>query len=288
MFVKHYEYLLPTENCKDHIEIKGIDRTSYATPQYIDRIGKITLERPTAVLYAGGVGITQAESRQLEKINPRTAGSVEIMPSGMLIKEINAYCMHKWIGSMENNHLVKYANINTNTCASSMYCLYEAERLLETREVDEVVIIAEERTSFNTIRIFKEHGIPLIVADGMAIMVLQREETNIEISDTKWGYEYNRNPFGTTVSGYGQMLDTEYDSIKPHGTRTGNNDAAEAELVDGYKCYYLKDEIGHTQGVSALLEVCMLVTRGPTNERVLCVASGLGGFYGRCVLHKRQ
>lgn len=288
MFVKHYEYLLPSEHLNDHIEIIGIDRESYATPQYIDKTKTIVLTRDTAVLYAGGVGITQAESRQLTKVNPRTAGSVDIMPSGMLIKEINAYCMHKWIGSMENNHLVRYANINTNTCASSMYCLYEAERLLESKEVDEVVIIAEERTSFNTIRIFKEHGIPLTVSDGLAIVILQREPTDIEITDTKWGYEYNRNPFGTTVEGYAQLTDVAHDSVKPHGTRTSNNDAAEQELVKDRKCYYLKDTIGHSQGASALLEVCCLMDTGTCGEKILCLASGLGGFYGRCVLHKRQ
>lgn len=284
MYVRDYSYRVATKNCEDHIEIEGINREDYATQQYLDIAKEIVLDRPTAVLYAGGVGIAQSESRDVTQVNDRYRGSVDYQRSTMLIKEISAYSLHKWIGSMVNNEYVEYANVNHNTCASSMYSLYEAERLLKLGEVEEVIIIAEERTSFNTIRIFKEHGIPLIVSDGFAVVRLWKEE-GIEIKDTKWRYEWNRNPFGTTVSGY-EKVNTDCDTVKPHGTGTDNNNAAESEIIKDREVVHYKNDIGHAQGASALLEVCMLLDDDNVSGDILCVASGLGGFYGSCVLCK--
>ena len=41
MYIKHYEYLTATKNCKDHLEIEGIDRTDYTTKQFIKKMGSI-------------------------------------------------------------------------------------------------------------------------------------------------------------------------------------------------------------------------------------------------------
>ena len=276
--------MVPTVNCGDHIEVEGIDRSDYATKQYTERAEAIILTKPTAVLYAGGVGISQSESRDVTSVNNRYIGTVDYGKSTMLIKEISAYSLHKWIGEMVNNHYVTYANVNHNTCASSMHSIYEAQRLLDSREVDEVIVIAEERTSFNTIRIFKEHSIPLIVGDGFAIVRFGREGV-VAVTDSKWKYEWNRNPFGTTVNGYAKV-DGEAGTVKPHGTGTDNNNVAEEELVKNRDVVYYKKTIGHTQGASALLELCMLIDDESVHGDVLCVASGLGGFYGSCILHK--
>lgn len=283
MFIRDYFYLKPTIDCGDHIEIEGINREDYATPQFIEKAPKIVLDRPTAVLVAGGVGIHQSESRDVNSVKDRYIGSVPFNKSTRLVKEISAYSLHKWIGEMENNQFVEYANVNHNTCSSSMYSLYEAERLLSSGQVDEVIIIAEERTSFNTIRIFKEHGIPLIVSDGFAIVRLWKDG-GLEITDTKWTYEWNRNPFGVTESGY-LKVDGEADKVKPHGTGTNNNDSAEKVLFRGREVINYKKDIGHSQGASALLELCMLADSEVEGD-ILCVASGLGNFYGSCVLHK--
>lgn len=284
MQIRDYYYRKPTINCGDHLEIEGINREDYANAQYLEIAPEIVLDRPTAVLYAGGVGIQQSESRDVTSVSKRVRGTVDYQKSTMLIKEISAYALHKWVGHMQNNEHVVYANVNHNTCASSMFSLYEAERLLDSGEAEEVIIIAEERTSFNTIRIFKEHAIPLTVGDGFAIVRLWKEE-GVTISETKWKYEYNRNPFGATISGYAKV-DGKADIVKPHGTNTGNNNAAEVELVKDRETVYYKKEIGHTQGASALLEVCMAIEDEEVKGRVLCVASGLGGFYGSCILEK--
>jgi len=285
MYIKHYEYIKATINCGDHLEIDNINRVDFTTKQYLNLINQITLSKPTAVLYAGGFNIHQSESRDIVSVNSRYVGTVTYTKPSIIIKESTAYSMHQWIGEMENNELVVYANINSNTCASSMHSIYEAQRLLNDGVCEEVIIIAEERTSFNTLRIFKEHGIPITVADGIAIIVLSNTVTPLEVTDTKWAYRYDRNPFNTTVEGYA-LVSTPCDVVKPHGTRTASNNAAEEELVRGKEVLYYKDEVGHAQGVSAVLELCMAIDDVRVQTSVLCVASGLGGFYGSCVLHK--
>ena len=285
MRIIDYSYIKPTIYKGDHYEIEGISRDGYATPQFIDMCKQIELTKPTAVIYASGAGLSQSESREIVDISSRYVGSVPLNKSTALIKELSAYSVHKWIGSMKHNELVVYANVSGTTCASSMHSLWEAERLLKEGVADEVIIIAEERTSFNTIRIFKEHSIPLIVGDGFAYVRLSLTGDGPEISETKWAYSYDRNPFGTTEYGYG-LVDNEAEFVKLHGTSTGNNDTAENRFADRPTIKY-KPEIGHTQGVSALLELCMLLEDNRYVGRILCVASGLGNWYGSCILHKR-
>ena len=287
MHIRDYYYIKPTIDCGDHMEIDGISREDYSVGQYIDIAPKIVLDRKTAVLYAPGTGISQSESRDPTQVNERYIGSVPLCNGGMLVKELTAYHVHRWIGEMENRELVSYTNINNNACASSMYSLYEAERLLRDDVVDEVIIISDERSSFNTIRIFKEHGIPLVVGDALVIVRLTKNGNGHEITDTKWEYEWNRNPFGVTKTGY-LKVDEIADTVKTHGTGTANNSEAEQVLEKGRRVVSYKSEVGHTQGASALLELCMLLDDESVEGKILCVASGLGNFYGSCILNKRR
>ena len=123
MYIRKYTYLKPTKFCEDHHEIDGITREGYAVDQFIEMVDKIVLDRTTAVLYAPGAGIGQSESRNPTQVNTRYAGTVPLMDAGPLIKELTAYHLHKWIGSMENDEKVVYASVNGNTCASSMYAV---------------------------------------------------------------------------------------------------------------------------------------------------------------------
>jgi len=287
MYIKDFKYLVPTIDKGDHIEIEGITREGYTTHEYLARIKAPVLIKRTAVLYAGGFNTHQSESRNVDTVNPRNRGSVNYQPTSMVIKESTAYSLHKWIGEMEHNELVVYANINSNTCASSIHSIYEAERLLKDGIVEEVIIIAEERTSFDTLRIFKEHRIPLVCGDAFAMVTLTMEPTPYEITNSQWYYSYNRNPFQTTSKAY-MEVDTakEVDNIKPHGTGTPSNTEAEQGLLKDRNPIYYKNSTGHTQGVSALLEICMTLDDTSITGSTLCVASGLGGFYGSCILHK--
>ena len=282
MYVRDYSYILPTVDCGDHKEIEGVSREDYLFNCYIDKFN-IALDRPTAIIYAAGVGISQSEARDVTSINERYTGSVNYQKSTMVVREISAYMLHKWIGSMNSEHVV-YATVNSNTCASSMHAIYEAEQLLKAGVVEEVVVIAEERTSFNTIRIFKEHSIPLVVGDGIAVMRFWNEE-GPEVTDCKWGYRYDRNPFGVSEEGYKSVCSDNWDYVKIHGTGTGNNSAAEEWIPIDKRVEY-KSQIGHTQGASALIELCMALDDDKLTGRIQCLASGLGGFYGGCVLCK--
>lgn len=282
MKVLSYKIIKPNEEGV----VETLDRKDYMTPQYIDAVRDylegLVLTKPTAVLYAGGATLPSSESRVTSK---KKEYREDIAESGLVIRELSAYCMHKWIGALNGREHVQYANINANTCASSMHSLYEAEQLLNDGEVEEVVIIAEERTSYNTLRVFDEMSINLKVGEGLAIVHLGKAKGPAEedITSCKWKYEWSRNPFGVTSSGYEKVW-TDCDIVKPHGTGTENNEEAEKIFKKKPQRRY-KEKYGHTQGVSGLLEVCMVLEEDVQGD-VLCVSSGLGGFYGSCIVHK--
>lgn len=279
MKVLSYKYIKPN----DSGIVEGLHRSGYMTPQYIkmvkEYIRSIYLNKATAVLYAGGATLPSSESRQT--IN-KNGYREDLYESGLVIRELSAYQMHKWIGELNGREYIQYANINGNTCASSMYSLYEAEQLLTNNIVDEVLIIAEEMTSYNTLRIFDEMNIDLKVGEGLAIIHLSKDGN--DITNCKWKYLYDKNPFGVSSDGYANVW-SDCDIVNPHGTGTVNNEAAE-QIVIGHKPQLrYKENIGHTQGVSGLLEVCMVLDEH-IEGNVLCLSSGLGGFYGSCIIHK--
>lgn len=281
MKVLSYKAVLPNN---DGI-VEGLDRLGYMTPQYqdlvYDYVKSIQLEGRCAFLYAGGAVVTASEARNSTKDNKYRE---PVKESTALIKELAAYSMHKWIGLLNGKECIEYVNINGNTCASSMHSLYEAEQLLNSG-FDQVVIVAEEKTASNTLRIFDEHGIDLKVGEGCVVMHLGKAScpADEDITNCKWGFEYNRNPFGVTSSGYSKVF-SECSIVKPHGTGTGNNEEAESIYKDKEQLRY-KETYGHTQGVSGLLEVALVLDEEVTGD-VCCISSGLGGFYGSCIVHK--
>lgn len=265
--------------------ISGIERSEYMTAQYQDMMREfvecIELKGKCAFLYAGGVLLSASEARN---VNDTYKYREHVNTTGIAIKELAAYSMHKWIGMLSGKECIEYANINGNTCASSMHALYEAEKLLN-EGFDEVVIVTEEKTSYNTLRIFDEHKIDIAIGEGCAILHLGKANSPAEesITDCKWFYKYDRNPFGVTMEGYNEVY-TWCDIVKPHGTGTTNNEKAEIVYCDKPQLRY-KEKIGHTQGASGLIEVCMVLDE-PIRGDVLCVSSGLGGFYASCIVHK--
>lgn len=278
MRVASYKYIAPNSGGI----VESIDRSAYMTTQYVEMLeeylGSIHLKGRCAVLYAGGVLLSSSEARN---VNDDGELRENVQWSGLAIRELASYSMHKWIGAVNGREYIRYANINGNTCASSMYSLYEAEQLLK-QGFDQVLIIAEEKTSYNTMRIFKEMSIDLKIGEGCAVMLLEGGDG---ISDCKWSYEWNRNPFGVTESGYKEVV-TECDYINPHGTGTPNNESAEAFYDTNIPQLRYKWQYGHTMGVSGLLEVCMVLDEENIKGNVLCVSSGLGGFYGSCIIQK--
>jgi hypothetical protein len=282
MKVLSYKYIAP--NTEGVVEV--LDRQGYMTPQYInliiDYLDEIELVGKCAFLYAAGAAVTASEARNADD---KGIYREKEKKSSVVIKELAAYGMHKWIGMINGRTNIRYANVNANTCASSMYSLYEASKLLADG-FDMVMIVAEEKTSYNTLRIFDEHSIDIKVGEGLAVIVLGRasSQADEDITDCKWEYEYNRNPFGVTSTGYESVF-TECDYVNPHGTGTDNNETAENAVYNNTNQLRYKENYGHTQGVSGLLEVCMVMDNEDIKGKVLCVSSGLGGFYGSCILH---
>ena len=282
MYISNYLYEVGTELVQDHYQLLD-DREVYMATQYLSRFGDklagLELDGRVAVLYVGGNSSHNSEDRNY---NGTFTCSQAIRDSGVVIKNLQSYNMHKYIGMMPCKDRVVYANINSNTCASSMYAIYEAQGLIDSGKVDYVIVIAEEKTSFNTIRIFKEHRIDVTPGEGFACVVLGREG-KYKVSDAKWAFAYDKNPFLVKAQGY-EMVNSEADVVKGHKTGTVQNDGAEAEVFGDTIGY--KDKVGHCQGASGLIETCMVLDDDNVAGNVLCVASGLGGFYGSFVVSK--
>ena len=283
MKVIKYFHTFSEKHLEDRVELIE-NREAYMNVEYIkmfkEQLNSIKLDGKVAFLYAGGVGVHNSEGRNYE-------GKLEftqpLLKDGLVIKNLQAYMMHRYIGMLvKNGNDITYANINSNTCASSLHSVYEAERLLNDNTVDYVIIVAEEKTSFNTIRIFKEYEIDVKPGEGFACLVLSNEKDGTQITDSKWEYSYSNNPFLVSPEGYKKVY-TKTKEVKGHKTGTEQNDVSEKEVFG--ETFGYKDRIGHCQGASGLIEICMVLEEN-TKTNVLCVASGLGGFYGSCVVNK--
>jgi hypothetical protein len=285
MVLTNYFYEVSTTVLEDRVELLE-ERSGYMTAMYSkrfkDQINSIQLDGKIAVLYVGGAGIHNAETREYKG---NYECSVDVQEDGAVIKKLQAYMMHRYIGMLHNSgNNVTYANVSSDTCASSMYSLYEAERLLKDKTVDHVVIIAEEKTSRDTIRIFHEHHIEVKPGECFALAVFSREGEGTTVGSCKWEYSYNRNPFLVNEEGYRKVA-TACDVVKGHQTGTEQNDNAE-KAVFGDNIVGYKSKIGHCQGASGLIEVLLVIDDEDIAGNVLCTASGLGGFYGSCLVEK--
>jgi hypothetical protein len=176
----------------------------------------------------------------------------------------------------------EFLSINANACASSMYCFYEAQRLLN-EGFDDVIVYGEEWVEDIELLLFKTNNIKIKVSDGFCVIHLQKGE---QIQDVSWLFHAEKHPFGVSKEGYIKAMQNfageKIDAVKTHGTKTPQNECeyeAIKEVFGDIELIEYKDEIGHTQGVSTMIETCMLLDR-VKNKKVLVNASGLGNFYG--------
>lgn len=281
MQIVDYKYIAGTDRFPGYIAITELDRYKPAALQFIKLADlNIELTRPTAFLYIDGFSISPSDC------GLNSSDIDNYMPA---LKAGSAYSAHEWIHTFKNKeHLVK-VDIMSGTCAAGIQALYEAKCLLDLQKVEEVIIIGGERITADTIRLFHELRIPVTCGDGFVYMKLERSIPGIDITDIKWKYAFNRNPFAFTR----ETLDTlkpEYwkiiDYVKLHGTGTLSNETAEAGLAELGKPLKYKDQIGHTQGVSALLETCIVLDDPDIMGKILVTANGVGGFYGAFTLIK--
>ena len=168
--------------------------------------------------------------------------------------------------------------------------MHEADRILHNTIIEEVIIIGGERTTEDTIRLFKELMIPIQCGDGFFYMKLSNDLRHMDkprVNHVEWNFTYQRNPFFFPREVIDKLMPFyPVDYVKLHGTGTPSNTAAEAGLATLGESLLYKPLIGHCQGISCLLETCLVLDDDSISGKVLVTANGLGGFYGAFTLTK--
>ena len=284
MKIKSYKYQIGQK--KDgKVIIDSIDRKKFTSQVFDnDMISYIKSIKPSsekvAVLIAGGPAIHHSDTRNVN--NLAVEGSV-------VVRSQLGYNSYSIARLFQFN--IDYISINTNTCASSMYCLYEAKRLFQEGYTD-VIIVAVDLVDDTQELLFKQLGIDLVCGDCISVTHLATEGM-ASIDDVVWKWNKDSSPMSVSKEGYDKVissLDTSgVDFVKMHGSGTERNTEMEIEAIRArcvnVKCVGYKQEIGHTQGCSTIVEVCMMLDREKFTKS-LVLASGLGGFYGGCIITK--
>lgn len=262
-----------------------LNRAKYMTQEYskyMKEFAESIEGKNAALLYAAGPAIHHSDSRNFKcnefgHVVAKSQVGVNIMNVAKMFKNVE----------------FEYASINGNTCASSMYCLYEAKKLLDI--YDKVVIVAMEMTEASQILLFEQLGVEVVCGDGLGILVLNKTHGVAKIDDVSWKWNNDRSPMSVSKEGYLKVLNeldlNDVNVIKPHGTGTSRNDEAENEALlevglASVDTRYYKRDIGHTQGASTAVELGMLLDEMQVNDKALILASGMGGFYGGCTVWK--
>ena len=114
-----------------------------------------------------------------------------------------------------------------------------------------------------------------------------RLDRGYDITHIQWKWAYNDNPFMFNREDLDKLIPAyRIGYVKLHGTGTPSNTAAEAGLAQVATPLSYKHLIGHTQGISALLETCLVLDDPDIRGRILVTANGLGGYYGAFTLTK--
>lgn len=277
MQIIDYQYLTGSEERSRQIVIPELIRDKPATPQFIELSGlKVELTEPTAFIYIAGTQVDQSESG-LNK-------STDIYCPA--IKTTTPYVAHQWCSTFQNIELLTSLEVVNGTCASGIHAIYRAHEIImdPLNPAKHVIIIGHERTTPDTIRLFKELGIKIMCGDGFVYMKLGM---GFIMSKPRWLWAYNSNPFTFTRETLNNLIpDYKVGYVKLHGTGTPSNDSAEFDLANLATPLRYKPSIGHTQGISALLETCVMLDDPTVRGRILVVANGLGGYYGSFTLTK--
>ena len=288
MFVKDYFYitadlLMPNGSMliSDTLDKRDGYMNEVFYGLYKDEINKFKTIGKTALLYIGGAGEHHSVSRNFN-----------LTPKGVMpVKSQLGYIASKTAKRLGN---ISYLSINSNACASSMFALKEAYELLENG-FDDVIIYGEEWVEEVELFLFRQHGIDLVCSDGFFILHLVKESSNTfaQIDKPSWIWNDDKSPFEVSKEGYLKAMENfkseKFDLIKTHGSGTPQNNKAELEAIHEYFTYTntmeFKSYIGHSQGVSTGLELCMLLDSFMgNNKHILINASGLGNFYGSCAI----
>lgn len=281
MFIKNYIYRASDSLLNGAFIDRTVDRNKYTNnvlgAEVLAYLKNIKTVGKCALLYAAGPASHHSDIRNVGD----TAVTGVVAVKSQL--GYSAYGIAKLIPCE-----IDFVSINANTCASSMYSLYEAKSLIAKGYTD-VIIFSTDLVDDAQKLLFSQLGIDIICGDGTAVMHITSEKTSIEIPEVVWSWNLDPSPMSVSAKGYGKvltMLNTyNVDIIKSHGSGTSRNTeeelAAINDAIPGVSIIEYKSKIGHTQGVSSLIELCMLIDNESWNNAI-CLASGLGGFYGGC------
>ena len=280
MHIIDYRYIHGTEDRGNYIAIPELNRHTYSAQQFIKLANlDITIDRPTAFLYVDGVSLSPSDSG----LNP-----ISIKNYIPKVKVTAAYIAHEWVDTFKGKEHLQKVDVMSGTCAAGIQAVYEAQRLLNDGVIEEVIIIGAERITEDTLGLFSELQIPIVCGDGFFYMKLVKTSSNAHmIFNPVWKYTHQRNPFMFPREVLDTLIpDYQVDFVKLHATGTPANAIAEAGLEQIGKVRTYKHVIGHTQGISSLLETCILLDDCTVSGKILVTANGLGGNYGAFTLIK--
>lgn len=242
----------------------------------------------TALLYCGGNAEHHSSSRIFQ---------TNTLKGSIAIKSQLGYIASKVAKRIGN---INYLSINTNTCASSMSAIHEAKRLLKHDDFDDVIIYGEEWVEETELLLFEQSRIDVVCSDGFFILHLSKDSKNSKarIDDTNFLWNDDRSPFEVSKDGYIKSMmpfiwgDIEF--VKMHGTGTIQNNEAELGAIEhlfaNIETLEYKSKIGHSQGCSTGLELCIFIDdyyssnslklSKEKDNHILFNTSGMGNLYG--------
>lgn len=258
----------------------------YAVHQelYKEKLQKFKYSSPIkeprrALFYAGGA----MEHHSLGRKFP-----LELPKANALIKSQSSVAAWSWAKFFGG---VSFVSINANTCASSLYSIFEAFMAIKSGQIDEAIVVAEEWAEPLELMMFAQMGIEILPSDAFCVLRFHSSDIGgVEIKNISFRWREESSPFGVSKDGYKEIMalargDSKIEGIKMHASGTDQNDKAELAAIiesglDSAILLEYKSKIGHSQGVSAALEFAMMADSGEYRGEWLINAAGLGGFYG--------
>lgn len=284
MFVNKYKIMYSENKI-----LKEVDRNEYMNAEFFrlnkDFCKEIKTEGKTALLYVGGPAMHHSDGRDVMGTSKKSTIAIKSQIG------YNIFTVAKMFEHLD----IDYISSNANTCASGMHCLYEAKMLFE-QGFEDIIIYGTDLVEDTQLLLFKQLKIDVVCGDGSVVLHLSnkiRSTSIFEITDVKWKFNLDKSPMSVSYEGYKKLLesfnDLQYiDIVKVHGTGTSKNNEAEDKAVQEFGLKNIieyKSKIGHTQGISSLLEMMMLYEDSNIEfGRALILASGMGGFYGGCII----
>lgn len=208
--------------------------------------------------------------------------------SAIAVKMIGGYGAYN-IARMFKHFNFDLIEIDAMTCASGISAIHKAYSLFNSGYTD-IIVYASDIIEETQLLLFKQLGVDLICGDGVGIIHLT-SSGDYSIFDTSFCWNKDSSPMSVSKEGYCKVASSlkaeGVDLVKMHGSGTSRNTEMEIEAIKDFDCRKIeyKSEIGHTQGASSIVEICMMLDREEFTKS-LVLASGLGGFYGGCIITK--